>query len=199
MLLVIPASIGMAVLAEPVIGVIFERNAFTREDTIAVAILVAAYAPNNIFQSMIDVIDRGFYAVGDSKTPVIVVLIQQGLNVIFNLILIKFFGIRGLAYATVLSTAVGTILMAYQFRKKFGSFNFKTSIISIIKICIITAIMSLVAVKSNNFLAAHTSRLLALFGAIILAMLIYAILILIARIPEVMVASNKIYHKIKRK
>ena len=199
MLLVIPASIGMAVLAEPVIGVIFERNAFTREDTIAVAILVAAYAPNNIFQSMIDVIDRGFYAVGDSKTPVIVVLIQQGLNVIFNLILIKFFGIRGLAYATVLSTAVGTILMAYQFRKKFGSFNFKTSIISIIKICIITAIMSLVAVKSNNFLAAHTSRLLALFGAIILAMLIYAILILIARIPEVMIASNKIYHKIKRK
>lgn len=199
MLLVIPASIGMAVLAEPVIGVIFERNAFTREDTIAVAILVAAYAPNNIFQSMIDVIDRGFYAVGDSKTPVIVVLIQQGLNVIFNLILIKFFGIRGLAYATVLSTAVGTILMAYQFRKKFGSFNFKTSIISIIKICIITAIMSLVAVRSNNFLAAHTSRLLALFGAIILAMLIYAILILIARIPEVMIASNKIYHKIKRK
>jgi hypothetical protein len=199
MLLVIPASIGMAVLAEPVIGVIFERNAFTREDTIAVAILVAAYAPNNIFQSMIDVIDRGFYAVGDSKTPVIVVLIQQGLNVIFNLILIKFFGIRGLAYATVLSTAVGTILMAYQFRKKFGSFNFKTSIISIIKICIITAIMSLVAVRSNNFLADHTSRLLALFGAIILAMLIYAILILIARIPEVMIASNKIYHKIKRK
>lgn len=199
MLLVIPASIGMAVLAEPVIGAIFERNAFTREDTIAVAILVAAYAPNNIFQSMIDVIDRGFYAVGDSKTPVIVVLIQQGLNVIFNLILIKFFGIRGLAYATVLSTAVGTILMAYQFRKKFGSFNFKTSIISIIKICIITAIMSLVAVRSNNFLAAHTSRLLALFGAIILAMLIYAILILIARIPEVMIASNKIYHKIKRK
>lgn len=199
MLLVIPASIGMAVLAEPVIGVIFERNAFTREDTIAVAILVAAYAPNNIFQSMIDVIDRGFYAVGDSKTPVIVVLIQQGLNVIFNLILIKFFGIRGLAYATVLSTAVGTILMAYQFRKKFGSFNFKTSLLSIIKICIITAIMSLVAVKSNNFLAAHTSRLLALFGAIILAMLIYAILILCARIPEVMIASNKIYHKIKRK
>ena len=199
MLLVIPASIGMAVLAEPVIGVIFERNAFTREDTIAVAILVAAYAPNNIFQSMIDVIDRGFYAVGDSKTPVIVVLIQQGLNVIFNLILIKFFGIRGLAYATVLSTAVGTILMAYQFRKKFGSFNFKTSIISIIKICIITAIMSLVAVISNNFLLANTSRLLALFGAIILAMLIYAILILIARIPEVMIASNKIYHKIKRK
>ena len=199
MLLVIPASIGMAVLAEPVIGVIFERNAFTREDTIAVAILVAAYAPNNIFQSMIDVIDRGFYAVGDSKTPVIVVLIQQGLNVIFNLILIKFFGIRGLAYATVLSTAVGTILMAYQFRKKFGSFNFKTSIISIIKICIITAIMSLVAVRSNNFLAAHTSRLLALFGAIILAMLIYAILILNARMPEVMIASNEIYHKIKRK
>lgn len=199
MLLVIPASIGMAVLAEPVIAVVFERNAFTREDTIAVAMLVAAYAPNNVFQSMIDVIDRGFYAVGDSKTPVIVVLIQQGLNVIFNLILINFFGIRGLAYATVLSTAIGTLLMFYQFRKKFGKFNFKSSLLSIVKICIVTAIMSFVAVTSNNFLAAHTSRLIALFGAIILAMIIYAVLILIARIPEVMLATNKIYHRIKRK
>ena len=95
MLLVIPASIGMAVLAEPIIGVVFERNAFTREDTIAVAILLAAYAPNNIFQSTIDVVDRGFYAVGDSKTPVVVVIIQQILNVIFNFILIKIFWHKG--------------------------------------------------------------------------------------------------------
>ena len=199
MLLIIPASIGMAVLSEPIIGVVFERNAFTRNDTIIVAALLTAYAPNNIFQSIVDVVDRGFYAVGDSKTPVIVVLIQQFLNVIFNLILIKFFGIEGLAYATVLSTAVGTVLMLFQFRKKFGSFNFKSSLISLVKISLATVVMALVAYFTNKALAGVAPRIVALFIAIILAMLVYGFLILLARIPEVMDMVNRLYHKHKRR
>ena len=199
MLLIIPASIGMAVLSEPIIGVVFERNAFTRNDTIIVAALLTAYAPNNIFQSIVDVVDRGFYAVGDSKTPVIVVLIQQFLNVIFNLILIKFFGIEGLAYATVLSTAIGTVLMLFQFRKKFGSFNFKSSLISLVKISLATVVMALVAYFTNKALAGVAPRIVALFVAIILAMLVYGFLILLARIPEVMDMVNRLYHKHKRR
>lgn len=199
MLLIIPASIGMAVLSEPIIGVVFERNAFTRNDTIIVAALLTAYAPNNIFQSIVDVVDRGFYAVGDSKTPVIVVLIQQFLNVIFNLIMIKFFGIEGLAYATVLSTAVGTVLMLFQFRKKFGSFNFKSSLISLVKISLATFVMALVAYFTNKALAGVAPRIVALFVAIILAMLVYGFLILLARIPEVMDMVNRLYHKHKRR
>ena len=199
MLLIIPASIGMAVLSEPIIGVVFERNAFTRNDTIIVAALLTAYAPNNIFQSIVDVVDRGFYAVGDSKTPVIVVLIQQFLNVIFNLIMIKFFGIEGLAYATVLSTAVGTVLMLFQFRKKFGSFNFKSSLISLVKISLATVVMALVAYFTNKALAGVAPRVVALFVAIFLAMLVYGFLVLIARIPEVMDMVNRLYHKYKRR
>ena len=199
MLLIIPASIGMAVLSEPIIGVVFERNAFTRNDTIIVAALLTAYAPNNIFQSIVDVVDRGFYAVGDSKTPVIVVLIQQFLNVIFNLIMIKFFGIKGLAYATVLSTAVGTVLMLFQFRKKFGSFNFKSSLISLVKISLATVVMALVAYFTNKALAGVAPRVVALFVAIFLAMLVYGFLILLARIPEVMDMVNRLYHKHKRR
>ena len=199
MLLIIPASIGMAVLSEPIIGVVFERNAFTRNDTIIVAALLTAYAPNNIFQSIVDVVDRGFYAVGDSKTPVIVVLIQQFLNVIFNLILIKFFGIEGLAYATVLSTAIGTVLMLFQFRKKFGSFNFKSSLISLVKISLATVVMALVAYFTNKALEGVAPRIVALFVAILLAMLMYGFLVLIARIPEVMDMVNRLYHKYKRR
>ena len=199
MLLIIPASIGMAVLSEPIIAVVFERNAFTRNDTIIVAALLTAYAPNNIFQSIVDVVDRGFYAVGDSKTPVVVVLIQQFLNVIFNLILIKFFGIEGLAYATVLSTAIGTALMLYQFRKKFGSFNFKSSLISLVKISLATVVMALVAYFTNKALAGVAPRVVSLFVAILLAMLVYGILILLARIPEVMDMVNRLYHKYKRR
>lgn len=195
MTLVIPATIGMMVLSTPIIELVFERKAFTNEDTIIVASLLQAYAPYIIFQSLTDVVDRGFYAVGDSKTPVIIVVIQQVLNVILNFILIKYFDIKGLAYATVISTALGSMMMIYKFRDNFGSFNFKMTLISLGKILLATALMAFIADRIYILLAVKISHILALFAAIILAGLVYLFVILIARIPEVMNLVNQFYHK----
>lgn len=195
LLLVVPATIGMSVLSQPIIELVFQRNAFKSEDTIIVASLLSSYAPFIIFQSISDVVDRGFYAVGDSKTPVIIVVIQQIINIIFNIILINFFGINGLALSTVVSTIVGSILMIYKFRANFGSFNFKTALLSIIKISIATAMMAVTASGMYNLTSGKMPHILAIFIAIILAAIVYLFLILIARIPEVMNTVNTIYHK----
>lgn len=195
MSLVIPATFGMMVLAHPIISIVFERNAFTEADTLIVASLLSAYAPYIIFQSLTDVVDRGFYAVGDSKTPVIIIVIQQFINIILNFILIRFFDIEGLAYATVLSTLIGSGLMIYKFRDNFGAFSFKKTLVSLIKIIAISIIMALLAKYSYGFLLARVSNLIALFGSIIVAGLAYGLMILCARIPEVMDLVNFIYHK----
>ena len=199
MALVIPATIGMMVLSRPIVELIYQRNAFTSDDTIIVASLLTAYAPYVIFQSITDVVDRGFYAVGDSKTPVIIIVIQQALNIILNFILIRYFDIEGLAYATCFSTALGTLLIIYKFRDNFGRFNFKRTFISLIKIVLITMIMAALAYYSYYFLLGKVSNLIALFISIILAGLVYTILILLARIPEVMNIINAIYHKLTRR
>lgn len=196
MSLVIPATIGMMVLSRPIIELVFERNAFTSDDTAIVASLLTAYAPYIIFQSLTDVVDRGFYAVGDSKTPVIIVVIQQVLNVILNFVLIKYFDLEGLAYATVLSTAIGSSLMLYKFRDNFGAFNFRQAAISLCKIILVSLLMAYLAHLTYGGLAGKISHILALFGAIIVAGLVYIFLILLARIPEVMDLVNQIYHKI---
>ena len=199
LLLVVPATIGMAVLADPIIELVFQRNAFTPEDTTAVASLLVSYSPFVIFQSISDVVDRGFYAVGDSKTPVTIVVIQQVFNVLFNIILIRFFGINGLAMATVVSTIVGSALMIYKFRENFGSFSFKTSLISIIKISIATALMALVARAMYKLTADNIPHILAILIAILIAAIVYGFLILVARIPEVMEFVNTFYHKVLNK
>lgn len=199
MLLVIPATIGIMVLANPVIELVYQRNAFTSEDTIAVASMMVSYAPFIIFQSITDVVDRGFYAVGDSKTPVIIVVIQQLINVILNAILIKFYGLNGIAYATVISTIIGSSLMIYKFRDNFGSFKFKNTLLSILKILIITGIMAFVAGKIYAITADNLPHVLGVFIAILLAALVYGFLILLVRIPEVMELINTVYHKHFRK
>lgn len=199
MTLVIPATIGMIVLSKPIIELVFQRNAFTAEDTIVVASLLSTYAPFIIFQSITDVVDRGFYAVGDSKTPVIIVVIQQIINVILNAVLINFFGLNGIAISTVISTFVGSCLMIYKFRDNFGSFKFRQTLISLGKIAIITAIMAFVASKIYGLTAGSMPHVVAIFVAIILAAIVYGFLILIARIPEVMELINSIYHRFFRK
>ena len=185
----------MTVLSKPIIELIFQRNAFTSDDTIIVASLLSVYAPYIIFQSLTDVVDRGFYAVGDSKTPVIIVVIQQVLNVILNVVLIKYFDIQGLALATVVSTAIGSMLMLYKFRANFGSFNLRGTILSLGKIILATGVMAYLASFTYNILAGKISHLIAIFGAILVAGAVYALLVLIARIPEVMDLVNQIYHK----
>ena len=195
MSLVIPATIGMMVLSGPIIELVFERRAFTSDDTVIVASLLSAYAPYIIFQSLTDVVDRGFYAVGDSKTPVIIVVIQQAINIILNFILIKYFDIKGLAFATVASTAIGSMMMIYKFRDNFGSFKFRTALISLGKIGLATGLMAFLADRTYGLLAGKISHIIALFGAIIVAGLVYLLLILFARIPEVMDLVNQVYHK----
>ena len=195
MSLVIPATIGMMVLSGPIIELVFERKAFTSDDTIIVASLLSAYAPYIIFQSLTDVVDRGFYAVGDSKTPVIIVVSQQVLNIILNFILIRYFDIQGLAYATVGSTAIGSIMMLYKFRDNFGSFKFRQAAISLGKIGLATALMAFLANFTYTNLAQNLSHILAIFGAIIVAGFVYVLAILLARIPEMMELINQIYHK----
>ena len=59
--------------------------------------------------------------------------------------------------------------------------------------------MALVAYFTNKALAGVAPRIVALFVAIILAMLVYGFLILLARIPEVMDMVNRLYHKYKRR
>ena len=115
------------------------------------------------------------------------------------MILINFFGINGLALSTVVSTIVGSALMIYKFRANFGAFNFKTALISIIKITIATSLMALTARGIYSLTSGNMPHILALFIAIIVAAIVYGFLILIARIPEVMNLVNIIYHKVFKK
>lgn len=199
MLLVIPATIGMMALAVPIIKLVYQRGAFDNKSVILTASMLIAYAPFVIFQSFSDVIDKGFYAVGDSKSPVIIVVIQQIINVIFNFILINFFGIEGLALSTTISAGAGAILMLMKFRKNFGRINFKSSLKSLIKITLLSMIMGLIALSLYSKLSVNMSYLPSLFISIIVAGLFYIVTILLARIPEVMKMVNHLYHKIIKK
>lgn len=196
MFLVIPATFGMMALSNPIIKLAFERNAFTSEDTLIVSNLMVAYGPFIIFTSFMKIFGNAFYSVGDSKTPVRIILIQQSVNIILNFILIKFFGLNGLAIATAVSTAIGAVIMFFAFRNKFGRMNFKANLASITKITIASLIMSAVAIMVYNFGLSIFGSTISLIIAVALAGSIYLLSIIILKLDEI----NKLldyFNKIK--
>ncbi|MDO4595073.1 MAG: murein biosynthesis integral membrane protein MurJ [Tissierellia bacterium] len=198
LILVVPSVIGIMALSTPIIELVFKRGAFDENSVKVTASIVFAYAPYVLFQSISDVVDRSFYAAEDSKTPVKIVLFQQIINIFFNVIFVHLFGFTGIAYSTSLACFIGSCIMMYAFRKKFGQSDLKRLAISSSKILAISLIMGVIARLNYGFLSSHLSNTISLLISIIVAACFYGLALLFARIPEVMKTVNKIYHKFKR-
>lgn len=195
--LVIPAMIGIIILAEPLIKILFQRGNFTYEDTLITASVLTFYMPSILGFTVKEIINRGFYATQNTKIPIIVTVIQVILNIILNFVLSKFIGLKGLALATTISSIIAAILSLYFFRLKYGNLNLLSFSKNLIKLSIASAIMGIFTYMIYNILSS-VNYILALSLSIIISIIIYGIIIVFMRIPEVMKFINKIYYKFKR-
>ena len=104
----LPATIGLIVLARPIVAVIFEHGEFTAADTIATAAALQLYAIGLIGYSIVRIISPTFYALGRSRIPVMVSAGSVLVNIVLNVALVRMLGYRGLA----LGTSITAILNA---------------------------------------------------------------------------------------
>lgn len=185
LVLVVPSTVGMMTLSNPIIELAFERNAFTSTDTIIVASLMTSYAPYVIFWTITKILANSFYSVGTSKIPVIIILLQQFINFILNFILINFFDIDGLAYATTISTAIGSLIMLIMFHRQFGKINFKRGLISSLKITIATVIMGISSFLLYSYFIKKTTLSLCLIMTVVISACIYVLCIYFSKIDEI--------------
>lgn len=194
MVLVIPATIGMMVLSRPIIQIAFERNAFTNQDTLNVSSLLLAYGPYIIFASIIRIMSNGYYSLGDAKTPVIIVIVQQILNVILNFISIKFFGIEGLAYSTCISTAIGSVLLLFYFNIKYAEIVNIELLTSIAKILFSSLLMGLLAYIIFSNL--QFKLIISLLLTVLICSSFYMILIINFKIEQIQIVVEDIKIKL---
>lgn len=103
LMLNVPATIGLVALASPIVGLIFERGRFTAADTAATAAALAFYAPGLIGYSAVKIAVPSFYALRESRTPVMVSMATVAVNVALNVTLARVFGYKGLALGTALA------------------------------------------------------------------------------------------------
>ena len=124
-LLAMPSTIGLIVLANPIVELVFERGRFSASDTTHTAWAVMCYSLGLFSYSCVKVYAPTFYALGDTRTPVRSSIIAVLVNISVNLLLIAVLPTGhkylGLATGTSVSMALNHILLDYKFRARLGS------------------------------------------------------------------------------
>lgn len=140
LLLGIPAMIGIAVLAQPMIMTIFMRGKFGLSDVIASshALWIMCFGLNSYM--LISILANGFYANQNTKTPVKIGLIATVSNMCFGVLAIPF-GYLGLAMASALSAAVNAGLLYRQLSKQAIYHISRKTVFFVLKLLIAGLIM----------------------------------------------------------
>lgn len=118
--LALPAAFALMVLALPIITVLFQRGAFTAGNAADAAVVLAAYATGLPAFIAVKALVPGFFARGDTRTPVIVGLVCVAMNLGLNLAFLWFtdLGAPGIALATSVAAWANAGALAWLLRRR---------------------------------------------------------------------------------
>lgn len=184
-LLVMPATVGAMIFAEPIVRLLFDRGSFDAQAISMTSAALFFYSFGMIGFGLREVLSRAFYSMQDTKTPAINAAIAVVLNIILNIILSRYMGIGGLALATSISAIFGTVLLFISLRKKIGPFGMKNLSISFVKITGSSLLMGLIAKLSFNNMIDVLGQNLSLGISIVIGAVVYGVTIYFMKVEEV--------------
>lgn len=114
----LPAMVALIVAATPIVRGVFEHGAFTPSDSAGTAAVLMAFSAGVPAYVLIKVLTPGFYARGDTKTPLRLALWSMLVNLVGNLILIWPLAHVGVGVATAIAAWVNVILLWITLRRR---------------------------------------------------------------------------------
>jgi putative peptidoglycan lipid II flippase len=145
----VPATVGLIVLATPIVRIIFERAAFTPADTAATAAAVRFYALGLVGYSIVRIASPVFYALGQNRTPVMISVATVLANALLNVALVRVMGYQGLALGTSIAALFNAALLMFFLRRRLDGIEGGRVAGSLVRIVIASAGMGAAAVGAN--------------------------------------------------
>jgi putative peptidoglycan lipid II flippase len=123
LLITVPAAIGLVLCGEAVYSLFFMRGSFAAFDVVQAAKALTWYAPGLLFVGISRVVAPTFYALKDTRTPVLVSFWTLLVNVVAGLLLMQWMGHAGLALALTLATVFNAVVLMVLLRRRLGHFD----------------------------------------------------------------------------
>ena len=140
----VPAGVGLALLAQPITRLLFERGSFTADDTVRVAWVTVGYAVGVWANCAWPVIVRGFYAVHDFRTPVRIGVWIVAINVLLNVTLIWPLAEAGLALSAATAGVVQLLALIAVFSRRLAPLGWRSLGVTAVRSVLATAAMGVV-------------------------------------------------------
>ena len=120
LMLNIPATVGLIVLATPIVRVMYEHGRFTARDTIATAAALQLYAIGLVGYSIVRIVSPVFYAIGANRTPVVIGIITVLMNALLSVALVRGTPLeyRGLPLATSVAALFNCVALLLLLRRR---------------------------------------------------------------------------------
>ena len=202
-ILVLPITVGTIVLALPIVRVLFERGAFGTNATYLTALALAMYSIGMVAYGLRDVLGKIFYSLQDTKTPMVNGVIAMAMNMIMDVVFIKFWGLAGLTLATSLSSMACIMLLFRSLKKKIGYFGQDKIVRATAKSLVASLIMGAVAYYSYHYMIRFThtggeTEFIVLMVAVTLAAAVYGGLIMLFKVDEIRIVTDVVKRRLKR-
>jgi len=165
--LILPSSIGLLILSESIIGLIYGRGIFTSQDIIKTSLVLSAYSLTLVTNVFTTILGNIFFANKDTRTPLFIGGCTLLINVFLSFLLSSTYGLVGLPIATTVSSILAVILY-WRFAKKMNYFVESNDFFTeLFKIVISSLIMGGVLLGSNSLFQTELGLISIPLGAII--------------------------------
>lgn len=187
-LILFPAMVGMIVLREPIISLLFERGAFDARAARLTSDAVLYYGMGLWAFAAIRIVITTYYALHDFRTPVRYAFVSLLANLIFGLVLMGPLGHGGIALAITLATILNLVLLYFPLRKQIGPLGLSRLAATAGKSCLSSGLMGVCVWLSANHLIDNGTFYHHLFGVlacIAIGILTYILLSVLLQGPAV--------------
>lgn len=154
----IPAMVGLIVLREPIVALLFQRGEFDAAATRLTSPAVLYYSLGLWAFSAVRIVAATFFALQDARTPVRIAIISIIANIFLGVMLMKPLAHGGLALATSLASMLNLVLLMHALRARLGSLGWKNIAQSAAKATFSSLIMGIVVWTSARTLIPLENR-----------------------------------------
>ena len=191
--IIAPISVGVAVLAEPFVSLIYEKGAFDAADTLWTADALRFYAVGMVFAAVSEVLTKAFFAAEQTKYPMIAAAVSMTFNVAVVVFLGGWLHIGGIALISGLAAAVNMIVnLFFAYRTRMISWAFADA--ADIGKTVISALLMGTAVGFVYPLTAGMPLIVGFALSVFAGVIVYAVCVTILRSEEM----RGILKKLKR-
>ncbi|MBN2260712.1 MAG: murein biosynthesis integral membrane protein MurJ [Clostridiales bacterium] len=193
----IPVIFGIIAINNELIQVFYQRGNFNQMSVNYTSSALVFYTLGMIGFAVQELSNKVFYALKNTKTPFLTSVLSVLVNIILDLIFVRFWGIRGLAAATSIAVTFNATMMVILIQKNIGNLKMKEIIVKLMKVILISSIMASMVFGINNLTSKVMSVYIRMPGSVALGIAAYYFLSSAMKLEEMSYIKENMF-KVRR-